>query len=121
MLSFWYSARCHRQLKLMICIGTCLLIYLASAGTAATVLGHPQSDSGHGLTSAVSMEQSSFLARTSAQTDVRGIESGTAAPAGRIAAVSTENATLGHGLASTRLYLGRTVYGVDLPATCQTV
>lgn len=30
MLSFWYSARCHRQLKLMICIGTCLLIYLAS-------------------------------------------------------------------------------------------
>ncbi|WP_034588398.1 MULTISPECIES: hypothetical protein [Acinetobacter] len=30
MLDFWYSARCTRQIKLMICITTCAVIYYAS-------------------------------------------------------------------------------------------
>lgn len=27
MLDFWYSARCHRQIKLFLCIAVCLMIY----------------------------------------------------------------------------------------------
>lgn len=31
MLSFWYSERCTRQIKLLICIITCAIIYAASS------------------------------------------------------------------------------------------
>ena len=30
MLQFWYSDRCTRQIKLMVCIATCVMIYLCS-------------------------------------------------------------------------------------------
>ena len=30
MLQFWYSDRCTRQIKLMVCITTCVMIYLCS-------------------------------------------------------------------------------------------
>ncbi|OTG68576.1 hypothetical protein B9T25_03525 [Acinetobacter sp. ANC 4470] len=30
MLQFWYSDRCTRQIKLMVCIATCGMIYLSS-------------------------------------------------------------------------------------------
>lgn len=30
MLDFWYSERCTRQIKLMVCIATCAMIYSAS-------------------------------------------------------------------------------------------
>ena len=30
MLQFWYSDRCTRQIKLMVCIATCGMIYLCS-------------------------------------------------------------------------------------------
>jgi hypothetical protein len=30
MLEFWYSDQCSRQLKLMVCIATCVIIYLCS-------------------------------------------------------------------------------------------
>ncbi|WP_244782971.1 hypothetical protein [Acinetobacter sp. F-1] len=30
MLEFWYSERCHRQIKLMVIIATCIVIYAAS-------------------------------------------------------------------------------------------
>ena len=30
MLEFWYSDKCSRQLKLMVCIATCVIIYLCS-------------------------------------------------------------------------------------------
>ncbi len=30
MLEFWYSNQCSRQLKLMVCIATCVIIYLCS-------------------------------------------------------------------------------------------
>lgn len=30
MLQFWYSDRCTRQIKLMVCIATCIMIYLCS-------------------------------------------------------------------------------------------
>ena len=30
MLEFWYSDRCSRSLKLMVCIATCVIIYLCS-------------------------------------------------------------------------------------------
>lgn len=30
MLNYWYSERCHRQIKLMVIIATCVMIYLAS-------------------------------------------------------------------------------------------
>ena len=30
MLEFWYSERCHRQIKLVVIIATCIVIYAAS-------------------------------------------------------------------------------------------
>ena len=30
MLQFWYSDKCTRQIKLMVCIATCVMIYLCS-------------------------------------------------------------------------------------------
>ncbi|WP_425915747.1 hypothetical protein [Acinetobacter sp. TSRC1-2] len=30
MLEFWYSDKCSRQIKLMVCIATCVMIYLCS-------------------------------------------------------------------------------------------
>lgn len=30
MLQFWYSDRCTRQIKLLVCIATCVMIYLCS-------------------------------------------------------------------------------------------
>lgn len=30
MLDFWYSERCTRQIKLILCIGTCILIFICS-------------------------------------------------------------------------------------------
>ena len=30
MLEFWYSDQCSRQIKLMVCIATCVMIYLCS-------------------------------------------------------------------------------------------
>ena len=30
MLNFWYSERCHRQIKLVLCVLTCVLIYMTS-------------------------------------------------------------------------------------------
>lgn len=30
MLEFWYSEKCSRQLKLMVCIATCVIIYICS-------------------------------------------------------------------------------------------
>ncbi|MBP8070692.1 MAG: hypothetical protein KAY41_00390 [Acinetobacter sp.] len=30
MLDFWYSERCTRQIKLIICISTCVVIYLSA-------------------------------------------------------------------------------------------
>ncbi len=30
MLQFWYSDQCTRQIKLMVCIATCVMIYLCS-------------------------------------------------------------------------------------------
>ncbi|MFH7766643.1 hypothetical protein [Acinetobacter sp. BSP-28] len=30
MLEFWYSDKCSRQLKLMVCIATCVIIYICS-------------------------------------------------------------------------------------------
>ena len=30
MLQFWYSDRCTRQIKLIVCIATCVMIYLCS-------------------------------------------------------------------------------------------
>lgn len=30
MLTFWYSERCNRQIKLIICISTCVLIFLCA-------------------------------------------------------------------------------------------
>ncbi|WP_180034933.1 MULTISPECIES: hypothetical protein [unclassified Acinetobacter] len=30
MLTFWYSERCNRQIKLFICISTCVLIFLCA-------------------------------------------------------------------------------------------
>lgn len=30
MLEFWYSDQCNRQIKLMVCIATCVMIYLCS-------------------------------------------------------------------------------------------
>ena len=33
MLEFWYSERCHRQIKLMVIIVTCIVIYAASTVT----------------------------------------------------------------------------------------
>ncbi|MCG2609195.1 hypothetical protein LZZ98_11795 [Acinetobacter sp. SM34] len=30
MLEFWYSDKCSHQLKLMVCIATCVIIYLCS-------------------------------------------------------------------------------------------
>ncbi|KAB0654754.1 hypothetical protein F7P73_02455 [Acinetobacter bohemicus] len=30
MLQFWYSDKCTRQIKLMVCIATCIMIYLCS-------------------------------------------------------------------------------------------
>ena len=30
MLKFWYSDQCSRELKLMVCIATCVIIYLCS-------------------------------------------------------------------------------------------
>ena len=30
MLEFWYSDQCNRQIKLMVCITTCVMIYLCS-------------------------------------------------------------------------------------------
>ena len=30
MLEFWYSNQCSRQLKLIVCISTCVIIYLCS-------------------------------------------------------------------------------------------
>lgn len=34
MLDFWYSDKCHRQIKLFICIATCLLIYVTAKVSA---------------------------------------------------------------------------------------
>ena len=34
MLDYWYSARCTRQIKLVVCILTCVIIYLASTFAA---------------------------------------------------------------------------------------
>lgn len=30
MLEFWYSDKCTHQIKLMVCIATCVMIYLCS-------------------------------------------------------------------------------------------
>lgn len=30
MLDFWYSPRCHRQIKLLLCISMCLIIYMTA-------------------------------------------------------------------------------------------
>ena len=30
MLSFWYSERCSREIKLIICIATCVMIVIAA-------------------------------------------------------------------------------------------
>ena len=30
MLNFWYSERCSRQIKLIICIATCVMIFMAA-------------------------------------------------------------------------------------------
>lgn len=30
MLSFWYSERCSREIKLIICIATCVMIFMAA-------------------------------------------------------------------------------------------
>ncbi|CAB1208572.1 hypothetical protein [Acinetobacter bouvetii] len=38
MLEFWYSDKCTRQIKLIICIATCVIIYLCSAVQQLSVL-----------------------------------------------------------------------------------
>lgn len=38
MLNFWYSDRCNRQIKLMVCIITCAIIYLCAAVQQLTPL-----------------------------------------------------------------------------------
>ena len=38
MLDFWYSARCNRQVKLVLCVAVCLMIY-ACAKVAELSLG----------------------------------------------------------------------------------
>jgi len=30
MLNFWYSERCSRQIKLIVCIATCVMIFMAA-------------------------------------------------------------------------------------------
>lgn len=32
MLHFWYSERCTRQIKLIVCIATCVMIFIAAKG-----------------------------------------------------------------------------------------
>lgn len=38
MLDFWYSARCTRQVKLIVCIMTCAMIYLCSTVQALSAV-----------------------------------------------------------------------------------